>query len=108
MAFDNAVAEFEKNGKSDMAAMTREALIQTKFPHFFRRERDIRETLSKDCIKDMLDLVEVRADEVLVDNKDGAGVADFLWSIHGNCILASLKTRVETLKEGKSKGNGCV
>ena len=108
MAFDNAVAEFEKNGKSDMAAMTREALIQTKFPHFFRRVRDIRETLSKDCIKDMLDLVEVRADEVLVDNKDGAGVADFLWSIHGNCILASLKTWVETLKEGKSKGNGCV
>ena len=44
LAFDHAAAEFEKNGQSDLAVKTREALIATKFPHFFRRERDIRET----------------------------------------------------------------
>ena len=50
----------------------------------------IRETLSEDCLKDVLELVEVRADEVLVDNESGAGLADFLWSIHGNCLQVSL------------------
>ena len=102
MAFDNTAAEFDKNGQSDMAVKTREALTVSKFTHFFRCERDIRETLSKDCLKDVLDLVEVRADEVLVDNKNGAGLADFLWSIHGNCILASLRTWAEALKEDKN------
>ena len=40
----------------------------------------------------MLDLLEVHFDEVLVDNKTGGGLPDFVWSIHGNSIMASLKT----------------
>ena len=99
MAFDNAAAEFEKIGQSDMAFLTREALAATKFPQFFRCERDIRETLRD--VKDVLDLVEVHADEVLVDNKNGAGLADFFWSIHGNCIKASLRSWAKTLKDDR-------
>ena len=91
MAFDNAAAEFEKNRQSDMASKTRDALAATKFPHFFRCEKDIQETLTMDCLKDILKLVEVRADEVLLDNKNGAGLADFLWSIFGHSIQASLR-----------------
>ena len=99
MAFDNAAGEFEKIGQSHMAFRTREALAATKFPQFFRCERDIRETLRD--VKDVLDLVEVHADEVLVDNKNGAGLADFFWSIHGNCIKASLRSWAKTLKDDR-------
>ena len=108
MAFDNAAAEFEKNGQPVMAERTREALIVTKLPHFFRCEKDIRETLSLDCFKDVLELVEVRADEVLVDNKSGEGLADFLWSIHGNCIQASLRAWAKSLNDNgeNNQGNG--
>ena len=102
MAFDNAEAEFEKSGQSDVAYLTRQALPATKFPHFFRCERDIQETLSMDCLKDILELVEVRADEVLLDNKNGAGLADFLWSIHGNCIQASLRSWAKTFERGRA------
>ena len=102
MAFDNAAAEFEKIGQSDMAFLTREALPAVKLPHFFRCESDIQGTLSMDCLKDILELVEVRADEVLVDNKDGAGLADFLWSIHGNCIQSSLRTWAKTYEDRRA------
>ena len=91
-AFEAAAKKFQKEGRLDMFTLTREALISVKFSQFYRCEADIQETLSQDCFKNVLDLMEVHLEEVLVDCKDGIGIVNFWWSIHGNALLAGLRS----------------
>ena len=98
-AFKNAALEFEKTGKSQLARLTYEALIITKFSIFERSCEDIKNTLAEKSIKNLLDLVEINTEECLVDHKTGEGMADFLWSILKNSIVAALATWSEGHQE---------
>ena len=90
---------FEGSGEELLAQRTRQALVVAKFPKFMRTEKDIRDTVSQDCLKNVLDLVEVRAEECLVDNKSGLGMSDFIFSIHENSLLASIRPWADGLAE---------
>ena len=90
-AFENAVLEFDDAGEAALADKTKQALIKIKFPMFPRSEYDIRETLSMDCFKSVLELVEMYSEECMVDNKTGHGLSNFIWSVHGNSLHAALK-----------------
>ena len=98
-AFENAALEFEKTGKSQLARLTYEALIITKFPMFARSCEDIKKTLSEKNLKNLLELVEINTEERLVDHKTGECMADFLWSLLQNSIVAALTTWSEGHQE---------
>ena len=89
-AFENAALEFEKAGNSQLASLTNKALIITKFPMFSRTCEDIEKTLSDKSLKDLFELVDMNTKECLVDHKTGKAMADFLWSILQNSIIAAL------------------
>ena len=68
-----------------------------------------RETLSKEHFRSLFDLVEVKSEECLVDNKTAARMTDFVYSVCGNSILGCLKLWALGLKkgdEGPSGGQG--
>ena len=100
-AFENAVQEFENTGQPTLAEQTRHALMAVKFPMFPRREQHIMETLSQDCLKNTLELVDIRSEECMVDNTTGQGLSNFTWSVHGNSLQQALKTWSEKLQGDK-------
>ena len=101
-AFENAAKDFERAGKAELANLTKQAQVMTKFPMFTRRCEDIKKTLSKEGLRNVLELVEIGTKECLVDNKTGEGMADFLWSVQANSLIAALKTWSEGLQEDNS------
>ena len=101
-AFENAASEFERNGELTLANKTEQALLAAKFPWYTRHKSDIKEVLSHDCFKNILKLIELHSEEVMVDSKTGAGLADFIWSVHGNTLLSSVKRWTDKLQEGSS------
>ena len=97
-AFENAVLEFINAGQHTLAELTRQALIAVKFPMFPRQEQHIRETLSREGLKNTLELVDIHSEECMVDNKTGQGLSNFTWSVHGNSLRQALKTWSEGLQ----------
>ena len=97
-AFLNAASEFEGRGQPQLAEWTRRAVAVAKFPMFLRSEEDIEETLSKDCFKDILELVEVHSEECLVDNTTRVGMTDFIFSVCENSLLTCLRPWAEGLE----------
>ena len=91
-AFENAALDFDKAGQSHLARLTQQAQIMVKFPMFGPRCEDIMKALSEKSIKDLFELVEINTEECLVDHKTGEGMADFLWSLLQNSIVAALNT----------------
>ena len=100
-AFENAALDFDKAGQSHLACLTQQAQIMVKFPIFARRCEDIKDTLSEKSIQDLFELVEINTEECLVDHKTGEGMADFLWSLLKNSIVAAL----DTWSEGHPENN---
>ena len=52
----------------------------------------------------LFDLVEVRSEECLVDNKTAARMTDFVFSVCGNSVLGCLKQWAMGLDEEDLKG----
>ena len=102
-AFENAASEFERSGEATLASETEQAMQAAKFPWYTRHESDIKEVLSQDCFQNMLKLIELRSEEVMVDGKTGSGLADFLWSVHGNTLFTSVKRWSDKLQKGSSE-----
>lgn len=89
-SFENAALDFEVAGKDDLANLTREALVMVKPPNFERCCEDIKQALADEDLKGKLELIDIDTKECLVDNKTYEGMADFLWSVKQNSIVASL------------------
>ena len=60
-----------------------------------------RETLSKEHFRSLFDLVEVKSEECLVDNKTAARMTDFVFSVCGNSILGCLRPWALGLRKGE-------
>ena len=101
-AFEKAASEFERNGDGALARKTEQALLAAKFPWYTRRESDIKDVLSQDCFQNLLKIIELHSEEVMVDAKTGKGLADFIWSVHGNTLLSSIKRWTDKLHDGTS------
>ena len=102
-AFEKAASEFERNGEVALASHTEQALLAAKFPWYTRRESDIKDVLSQDCFRNILKMIQLHSEEVMVDSKTGAGLADFIWSVHGNTLLSSIKRWTDKLQNGSSE-----
>ena len=89
-AFENAAAEFEKNGNKMLASQTEQALLAAKSPWFTRSESDIKEVLAQECFRNVLNLIELHSQECLIDCKTGTALADFIWSVHGNSLMSAV------------------
>ena len=90
-AFVNAASEFERNGETTIASHIEQAMLAAKFPMYTRDKPEIKEVLSQDCFQNTLQLIELHSEEVLVDGKTAAGLVDFIWSVHSNTLLSSVK-----------------
>ena len=65
-----------------------------------------RATLSNEHFGTLLDLVEVRSEECLVDNKTAARMTDFVFSVCGNSVLGCLRPWAMGLGKGEGEGRG--
>ena len=101
-AFENAATEFENNGNQKLASHTEQAMLAAKFPWYTRRESDVEEVLSQNHFKNVLKLVELSSKECMVDGKTGTGLADFIWSVHGNSLFSCVKGWTDKLQEDGS------
>ena len=100
-AFLNAASEFASDGQSHLAEHTRQAMVEAKFPMFYRNDDEIRGTLSQECFKNTLELVDVHSRECLLDNKSGARMTNMMLSICENAMLASLRYWAIRITQGQ-------
>ena len=103
-AFLNTASEFASKGQSHLANYTKEAMAVAKYPIFYRNKKDIRDTLSQECFKNIFELVEVQSEECLLDNKTGVGMTNMMLSICENAMFASLKHWAEDFSQAQ-RGN---
>lgn len=100
-AFLNTASEFASKGQSHLANYTKEAMAVAKYPIFYRNKKDIRDTLSQECFKNIFELVEVQSEECLLDNKTGVGMTNMMLSICENAMFASLRHWAEDFSQAQ-------
>ena len=99
-AFENAYHDPKCSG---FANEIKEAHLASFIPYFLRCEADVLESF--DCVKDVLELSELKWENCAINSGSSEKLADFIWSIHGHALEKSINTVLMTpeISNGTSK-----